>query len=259
MGENESVQGLAVDANHTIYARGRTLSDTFFGNTSPATVVNGFQAKCSSCGPSHATPADDNVVFVLPNPTAVATTTSLASSLNPSTFGQALTFTATVKSTTTGIPTGIVTFEDFAKIIGTGALGAGVAKFTTASLAAGAHSITAVYGGSVSFGSSTSAVLKQTVNKAATSTTLVSAPDPSTVGQTVTFTATVKAATSGTPTGTVTFKEGAATLATGTLTGGKATFTTSKLAKGTHSITAGYGGSTNYLPSTSSVLKQTVN
>jgi hypothetical protein len=259
MGENESVQGLAVDANHTIYARGRTLSDTFFGNTSPATAVNGFQAKCSSCGPSHATPADDNVVFVLPNPTAVATTTSLASSLNPSTFGQALTFTATVKSTTTGTPTGIVTFEDFAKIIGTGALGAGVAKFTTASLAAGAHSITAVYGGSVSFGSSTSAVLKQTVNKAATSTTLVSAPDPSTVGQTVTFTATVKAASPGTPTGTVTFKEGAATLATGTLTGGKATFTTSKLAKGTHSITAGYGGSTNYLPSTSSVLKQTVN
>jgi hypothetical protein len=38
-----------------------------------------------------------------------------------------------------------------------------------------------------------SSVLKQTVNKAATSTALVSTPNPSTVGQAVKFTATVKA------------------------------------------------------------------
>jgi hypothetical protein len=258
-GENESVQGLAVDANHTIYARGRTLSDSFFGNTSPATVVNGFQKKCSSCGPTHATPADDTVVFVLPNPTAVATTTTVASSLNPSTFGQSVTLTATVKPTTTGTPTGTVTFKDGTKVLGTGTLGAGVANFTTKSLAVGAHSIAAGYSGSGNFSGSMSSVLKQTVNKAATSTALVSTPNPSTVGQAVKFTATVKASTSGTPTGTVTFKDGSTTLGTGTLTGGTATFTTSKLAKGTHSITAGYGGSTNYLESTSPVLKQTVN
>ena len=258
-GENEAVQGLAVDRNHTIYARGRTLSDTFFGNTSPATVVNGFQKKCSSCGPTHAAPADDTVVFVLPNPTAVATTTTLASSLNPSAFGQPVTFTATVKSTTSGTPTGTVTFKDGSKVLGTGALGAGVAKFTTSALAVGAHAITAVYSGSVTFSGSASSVLNQTVNKAATSTALVSTPNPSTVGQAVKFTATVKASTSGTPTGTVTFKDGSVTLGTGTLTGGTATFTTSKLAKGIHSITAGYGGSTNYLASTSPVLKQTVN
>ena len=69
----------------------------------------------------------------------------------------------------------------------------------------------------------------------------------------------MKASTSGTPTGTVTFKDGSVTLGTGTLAGGTATFTTSKLAKGIHSITAGYGGSTSYLASTSPVLKQTVN
>jgi len=258
MGTNEAIQGVAVDGAHTIYAHGRTLSDNFFANTSPATVVNGFQKKCSSCSPTHASPADDAVVFVLPNPTAVATTTTVASSLNPSTFGQAVTFTATAKATS-GTPTGTVTFKDGTKALGSAALVAGVAKFTAKSLAVGAHSITAVYAGNVNFAGSTSAVLKQTVNKAGSSTSLVSTPNPSTVGQTVTFTATVKAATSGTPTGTVTFKDGTTTIGTGALSAGKATFKTSKLAKGIHSITAVYGGSTSYLGSTSPVLKQTVN
>jgi len=258
MGTNEAIQGVAVDGAHTIYAHGRTLSDNFFANTSPATVVNGFQKKCSSCSPTHASPADDAVVFVLPNPTAVATTTTLASSLNPSTFGQPVTFTATVKSTS-GTPTGMVRFNDGATALGTASLVAGVAKFTAKSLAVGAHSITAVYAGNVNFAASKSAVLKQTVNKAGTSTSLVSTPNPSTVGQTVTFTVTVKASTSGTPTGTVTFKDGTTTLGTGSLSGGKATFKTSKLAKGVHSITAAYGGSATYLASTSPVLKQTVN
>lgn len=258
-GTNEAIQGAAVDAAHTIYAHGRTLADDFFGHTSPATVVNGFQPKCSSCNPTHASPADDAVVFVMPNPTAVATTTTVVSSLNPSTYGQAVTFTATVKSTAMGTPTGTVTFKDGATVLGTITLSAGVAKLTTKTLKVGAHSITAIYNGSVSFFASTSAALKQTVNKASTSTSLTSTPNPSTLGQTVKFTATVKATTSGTPTGTVTFKDGTTTLGTGTLASGQATFSTAALAKGKHSITAVYGGSSSYLGSTSPVLTQTVN
>jgi Big-like domain-containing protein len=258
MSTNEAIQGVAVDGAHTIYAHGRTLSDNFFANTTPTTVVNGFQKTCSSCSPTHVSPNDDAVVFVLPNPTAVATTTTLASSLNPSTFGQPVTFTATVKATS-GTAIGTVTFKDGSKALGSVALLAGVAKFIAKSLSVGTHSITAVYAGNVNFAGSTSAVLKQTVNQAGTSTSLVSTPNPSTVGQTVTFTATVKAATSGTPTGTVTFKDGATNIGTGALSAGKATFKTSKLAKGIHSITAVYGGSTSYLGSTSPVLKQTVN
>jgi hypothetical protein len=257
-GTNEAIQGVAVDGAHTIYAHGRTLSDDFFAHTSSATVVNGFQPKCSSCSPTHATPADDAVVFVLPNPTAVATTTTLTSSLNPSTYGQAVTLTATVKSTTTSTPTGTVTFMDGATALGTETLAAGVTKFTSNSLSVRVHSITAVYGGSISFFGSKSAVLKQTVNKAATSTSLTSTPNPSKVGQAVKFMATVKAATSGTPIGTVTFKDGTTTLGSSTLAGGKATFTTSKLVKGSHSITCVYGGSGNYIGSTSTVLTQIV-
>ena len=77
MHQNEAVQGIAVDANHTIYARGRTLSDNFFANTSPATLVNGFQTKCSSCSPTHASPVDDAVVFVLPLPVVTLAPSSL--------------------------------------------------------------------------------------------------------------------------------------------------------------------------------------
>ena len=77
----------------------------------------------------------------------------------------------------------------------------------------------------------------------------------------MTFTATVTANSpgSGTPTGTVTFYDGTNVLGIGTLnSSGKATFTTSALAVGRHSITAVYGGNTNYTTSTSSALTQTV-
>ena len=73
-----------------------------------------------------------------------ATSTSVASSANPSAAGQALTFTATV-TTSSGTPTGTVTFFDDLSALGTGALSAGQATFTTPDLAAGSHAITATY------------------------------------------------------------------------------------------------------------------
>jgi hypothetical protein len=57
----------------------------------------------------------------------------------------------------------------------------------------------------------------------------------------------------------VTFNDGANALGTGTLAGGVATFATSSLSIGTHSITAFYGGDSNFNPSTSAVLTQSVN
>ncbi|MFJ7198579.1 MULTISPECIES: Ig-like domain-containing protein [unclassified Streptomyces] len=48
-------------------------------------------------------------------------------------------------------------------------------------------------------------------------------------------------------------------MGTGTLSGGVATFTTSALSVGSHSMTAVYGGSTSYNGSTSPVVTQTVN
>jgi hypothetical protein len=185
--------------------------------------------------------------------------TTLNSSLNPSALGQAVTFTATVKPATgSGTPTGTVTFNDGATVLGPGTLSGGTATFTTSGLGAGVHSITAVYGGDAIFAGSTSPVLMQTVNKAASSTSVVSSNSASNRGAAVTFTATVTSSATGTPTGTVTFQDAATALGTGTLSGGTATFTTSGLGTGTHSITAIYGGDANFTGSSSVVLTQTI-
>jgi hypothetical protein len=91
-----------------------------------------------------------------------------------------------------------------------------------------------------------------------TTTTLTSGANPSTLGQAVTFTATVTAA-GGTPTGTVVFRDGGTTLGTVDLdAAGQATFTTSSLQLGTHTITAEYLGDANFSGSVSPGLDQDV-
>ena len=73
----------------------------------------------------------------------------------------------------------------------------------------------------------------------------------------ITFTAKVTSS-AGTPTQTVTFLDGATPIGTGTLSGGVATLTISTLAAGTHSITASYGGDSNFAAASSSPLAQLV-
>ena len=93
---------------------------------------------------------------------AGATTTALTSSQNPSTLGQAVTFTATVSG---AAPTGAVQFFDGASSLGTAAVGAGsMATLTTSALAQGTHTITATYGGDVNNAASTSPAVQQVVN-----------------------------------------------------------------------------------------------
>jgi autotransporter-associated beta strand protein len=191
------------------------------------------------------------------------TMTTLTSSINPSVFGQAVTFTATVApvSPGTGTPTGTVTFKDGNNVLGTSTLTGGAAIFSTSTLTVGMHAITATYNGDTALGPSTSAILSQVVNQASTTTTLSSSANPAAIGQMITFTATVTAASpgAGVPTGTVTFMDGTVTLGTGSLDAtGHATFQTASLAEGTHSITANYSGDTNFLTSTSSPLTQAV-
>src|ERR1035437_3252593 len=98
---------------------------------------------------------------------------------------------------------------------------------------------------------------------ASTSTTVTSSQNPAYQGASVTFTATVATVGSHAPTGTVNFNDGATTIGSGTLStvsGSQvATYTTSTLAVGAHSITAVYVGDTYNAGSTSSVLTQTIN
>ncbi len=95
--------------------------------------------------------------------------------------------------------------------------------------------------------------------KQGSSTIVTNVVNPSVFGQTVTFTATVSSQYSGTPTGTVTFREGSTSIGTSTVSGGVATFTTAALTAAAHTITAVYGGDTNFAGSTSATVVQVVN
>src|SRR6185437_9418425 len=187
--------------------------------------------------------------------TLANTTTALVSSLNPSSFGQNVMFTATVTGPG-GTPSGTVTFKDGATALGTATLSGGSAALNTASLAVGSHGITAMYSGNSNFRSSTSSVLTETVTKPATSTVLASSSNPSGVGQTVTFTATVSSASGFPPDGEiVTFKKGTTVLASVPLSGGSASFSTSSLPAGTSPITASYPGDSQLAASSATVYQ----
>jgi streptogramin lyase len=191
------------------------------------------------------------------------TTTDLASSKNASTYGNSVTFTATVFPSAATVfpstPTGSVTFDDGATVLGTDALtliaGVPTATLTTAALGGGDHNITATYSSDINYETSLSSILVQVVNPVDTSTGVASGTNPSSDGQSVTFTANVLPATA---TGTVTFLDGTTTLGTGTLSGGTATLAISSLGVGSHSITASYAGDTNDAGSTSSIVTEVV-
>ena len=239
----------------------------------PATI-NGAGTSTLTITTTGATPAGSSTITItgtdcashsttatlVVNSSGGGTTTTVSSNHNPSVFGQSVTFTATVSP---GGATGTVQFKDGVTNLGSAVtLTSGTATFTTSSLAVGSHSITAVYSGDSNFTTSTGSLPMQTVNQAASSTSVSSSVNPSVFGQAVTFTATVSASPpgAGTPTGTVQFKDGVTNLGSAAaLTSGTATFMTSSLAVGAHSITAVYSGDSNFTTSTGSLPTQTVN
>lgn len=194
------------------------------------------------------------------------TKTNLKASANPAVYGQSVTFTATVDiiNGEGGPPTGSVTFKDGSIFVGTGIVttvdGVTTATFTTSGMALGTHSIVATYHGDNNDTPSSSPALSLAVGKDKTKTTLAATIDSPVFGTPEEFIATVSvvAPGAGDPHGKVTFKEGSTILGTGTLADVQgamtATFTTTALGIGAHSITAVYGGDGTDLPSTSEPL-----
>jgi uncharacterized delta-60 repeat protein len=178
--------------------------------------------------------------------TSAATATTLGSSINPSSVGASIVFTATTSGTG---PTGTVNFRDGLNSIPgcsavalSGSGNARIASCTTASLGAGAHSVTAAYSGDVTNAASTSAALTQTVNKVASTTGIATSLTPTLAGSSVTFTATVSGSA---PTGSVAFKDGSTSIGgcsavglTGSGNVRTALCATASLVAGTRSITA---------------------
>jgi uncharacterized repeat protein (TIGR03803 family) len=183
------------------------------------------------------------------------TTTALSSSLNPSNYGQTVTFTATVTPTGPYPLTGKVVFKDGTIWIGAATLSSGVATHTKSNLAVGTHSITATYDGDAFNGKSVSAAITQTVSQASLSMVLTSTPNPSTLGKSVKFTATLTS-NGGVPAGQpVTFSYNGVTLGTANVNKGVATFSTTTLPRGSDPVTAAYAGSVDYSSASASVTQ----
>ena len=216
-----------------------------YTTTALAAGTDALQAVYSATGDGNYLPSTSNTVSV------TVTGIVVASSLNPSTYLQSVTFTATVAPGYTGT----VTFMDGTTSLGTKQLSGTTAALSVSTLVAGAHSITAVYNGDGSHPAVTSPILAQQVNVATPTVGIASSLNPSRINQSVTFTATV----SNNATGTITFFDGAVSLGNATLAGGSASYSTSSLSAGPHTITASYGGDTNNGSATSPTLTQTVN
>ena len=183
----------------------------------------------------------DYLLGFVPGTLTVAKATpvvTVTSSLNPSTYGSSVTFTATVPLDATGT----VTFTDGTTTLGTATIASGQATLTTSTLAPATHVITAQYAGDTNYNGATSATLSQVVNKAAGTPTVAVSPNPTPSGTPVTITATVPTGA----TGTVTFYDGTTPIGTATINNSTATITIPSFSQGTHSITANYGGDANF-------------
>jgi len=172
-----------------------------------------------------------------------------------SSYGSVVNFSVSVGGTA-GPATGTVTFFDGSvggTTLGTAILSSGVATLPINSLTGGPHTVFAQFDGSGTYApSSTPTPVTGNVSKATPGVTLTTSGSPSNYSSTVTFTVSVTTALTGVPgpTGSVTFLDTfhgvTSTLTQTALTLGAATYSTSSLNAGTHSISVQYSGDTNF-------------
>ena len=96
------------------------VNDNVIDAYAPAQAAGTVDVTVNTANGTSAASAADRFTYLAP------TTTTLASSANPSTFGQPITLTATVSGGGQGTPTGQVTFEDGTTVLGTAALSPGL-------------------------------------------------------------------------------------------------------------------------------------
>lgn len=165
---------------------------------------------------------------------------SISSSVNPSVSGQNVVFTGQITGYPT--PTGTLAFRDNGSLLATVSLDdAGQASFATSSLTVGAHTVSITYSGDEHF-STTSVQLSQNILQATTAITLSASDNPGTYGQALALFANI-ASNGSTATGKVAFTDRGVSLGSALLdASGRASFSTSTLRPGIHSITASYAG-----------------
>jgi hypothetical protein len=207
-------------------------------------------------GDSNNLGSTSNTVNQLVKSLPATTTTVLTSGLNPSFFGQSVTFAATVTSPYGPITDGhMVNFFVGTTRVASVPTTTGLATYSTSSLAAGNRTIKANFVADSTFAASTQS-LTQVVKRDPTTTSIASSLNPSLPGQAVTFTATVASSYGPIPDGElVTFFDGTATMGSAPLAGGVATYTTSSFGVGNQVIKASYAGDATFASSTKSLTQ----
>jgi hypothetical protein len=188
----------------------------------------------------------------------LGTTLGLTSSVNPVNVNANTVLTATITSTS-GTPTGTITFLDGATVLGTAPLNAsGVATLIVSFSTPGTHPLTASYPATGAYDAATSPVINEVVQNFASTATLTSSVNPVLISNSTVLTATITSP-AGPPTGTVTFFDGAKSLGTATLnSSGVATLSVTFSTNGQHILTVIYAGNGPYQPATSGPLTQVV-
>jgi Bacterial Ig-like domain (group 3) len=170
-----------------------------------------------------------------------------------------LTFTIALTSAA-GTPSGPVTIYEDNNSLATVLVGSsGTYVYTPNTLTPGLHAFVATYPGSGIFPPAVSVKFYLIIPKINTTLNLTSSADPSLLGQSVTFTITASAADNSIPT-PVTLIDTTTNILLATLTpnaSGVATYTTSSLSLGNHSLEATYTATSNYT-SASAYLNQQV-
>jgi hypothetical protein len=184
------------------------------------------------------------------SPQVTTTTTLSVSPPSSASYGSSVKLTATVSPSSAA---GSVQFLDATTVLQTVAVAAGTASFSTSALAGGSHSLSASFvpTDSASYSGSTSSVDQLTISARATTTSL-SVLSSSYHGSSVKLTASVGPSGAA---GSVRFMDGTKVLKTSALTSGKASYSTTALADGTHKLSATFvpADAANYVGSKSSV------
>ena len=225
----QAYTGSPLSATATTAPSGLTVSFTYNGSETPPTVPGSYTVVATINEPNYLGSATGTLV--ISKRMATVTLGNLTQTYTGS----------PISATATTVPGGLtVTFTYNGS--------------ATAPTAGGSYTVVATVNDSDYAGSATGTLTIQPITPAVR---LSSSNNPAIATTAVTFTATVSS-TVGMPAGTVSFLDGTTPLGQGTLSAGVATFATSSLSDGSHSLTAVYNGNTNFVAVTSAVLSQSI-
>jgi CSLREA domain-containing protein len=157
---NQTYTGLPLPVTSTTNPTGLNVTYAYSGSSTAPTAAGSYPVVATINDPNYT--GSTTGTLVIAKPALGMPVVFVTSNANPVMAQTAITFTATISSTS-GQPTGTVNFMDGTTMLGQGALSGGAATLTTSSLIAGSHSITAVYSGDSVFSAATSGPMTQTV------------------------------------------------------------------------------------------------